>query len=504
MLNLFGGPKSDHPMADLKEAKRLLEETQSTEAFKALDELAHWLESVRSAEGFKPEHSAQVTLLIDEAAQPHVRKLQRDYIANPRQSRFQEQRLWGAIYGYWAQAAQSFVAVIDLHASGVKGADALKNSLPLLAVRAVRALAAQMKWAYMRYGPFDETLWSVMARVYAVAESRKITQIKVAAYPGAPVESTAEQEFLRAVMLASSSPDSMLPLEIEIAERLIANFSASFKITPDQQPDIAHWIDLAAGLPPLRLARPPKHAPTLRFVAAGKATQELEQLIQSINASGALPSSLNLGGAYEPAAVIEVLRHLALYWSPKPPERQHPRHRVKSRLNVTSGFQGVYAALDPGASLDFDQGRIENWIVDDVSAGGFGASIPQLKGEWLKLGSLVGLQPEGGNNWIIGVIRRLSRDTPQKGSVGIQSLAMTAVPVKLSVGGAIEPAVLLSYSIDAVEVQFLLKAGVHVPGQNYEFDSDERSVVLMQAAVMEQGEDYELLKGKQMVRETGE
>ena len=504
MLNLFGGPKSDHPMADLKEAKRLLEETQSTEAYKALDELGHWLESVRGAEGFKPEHTAQVTLLIDEASQPHVRKLQRDYISNPRQSRFQEQRLWGAIHGYWKQAAQSFVAVIDLHASGVKGADALKNSLPLLTVRALRALAAQMKWAYLRYGPFDETLWAVVAKVYAAAESRKITLTKVAAYPGAPVDSNAEQEFLRAVMLASSSPDSMLPLEIEIAERLIANFSASFKVTPDQQPDIAHWIDLASAQPPLRLARPPKHAPTLRFFAAGKATQDMEQLIQTISSSGAVPSSLNLGGGYEPAVVIEVLRHLTLYWSPKPPERQYPRHRVKSRLNVTSGFQGVYSALEPSASLDFDQGRIENWIVEDVSAGGFGASIPQLKGEWLKLGSLVGLQPEGGDNWIIGVIRRLNRDTPQQGSVGIQSLAMTAVPVKLSMAGVVEPAVLLSYSIDAVEVQFLLKAGVHAQGQNYEFDREDKSVVLMQAAVVEQGEDYELLKAKQMVRETGE
>src|SRR5690606_9904321 len=123
--------------------------------------------------GFRPEHTLNVTQLVDDAAQPHVRKLQRDYIANPRQSRFQEQRLWGAIYGYWGQAAQSYVALADMHATGVKGADALKNGLPLLAVRALRALAAQMKWAYMRYGPFDDTLWATVARVYAWAEARK-------------------------------------------------------------------------------------------------------------------------------------------------------------------------------------------------------------------------------------------------------------------------------------------------------------------------------------------
>lgn len=510
MLNLFGGNKSDHPMADLKEARRILEEVPSGDAYKALDELAHWLESVRGAQGLKPDYQAQLYLLIDEAAQLHLRKLQRDYLSNPRLSKFQEQRLWGAIHFYWTQAALAFPASIDLFATGAKGADALKNSLTLLTVRALRALAAQMKWQYIRYGPFDDSLWGVVAKVYALAELRKYAQTKVTVYPSVAGDSTPEQEFLRAVMLAASSPDCLLPAEMEIAERLIAHFSLSFKLSLDQQPDIAYWIDLATSHPPLRLARPPQHAPTLRFFAAGKASVDLEQLIQSINATGMVPSSVNLGGVYEPEAVLEVLRHLALYWSPKQPERRHPRHRVKSRLNVTPGFDGLLSMLAVDIFLDFDQNRVENWIVEDVSAGGFGASIPQIKGEWLKVGCLVGLQPEGGNNWLIGVIRRLNRDSAQQGSVGIQSLARAAVPVALRVqSGQVassdaESAILLNPSPDAVEVQFLLKTGVHVPGQNFEFDSDGKTVLLMQTAVIERGEDYELVRARQMIRDTGE
>ena len=37
MLNIFGGGKPDHPMADLKEARRILEEVPAQDAFKALD-----------------------------------------------------------------------------------------------------------------------------------------------------------------------------------------------------------------------------------------------------------------------------------------------------------------------------------------------------------------------------------------------------------------------------------------------------------------------------------
>ena len=505
MLKLFGGNKPDHPMAELKEAKRLLTEVPAADAFKAVEELTHGLESVCVAEGFKPEYFAQLIQMIDDAAQLHVRKLQRDYISNSRLSKFQEQKLWSAIHDYWNRSARGFVACLDLFTAGARGADALKASLPLLVVRALRSLAAQIKWQYVRYGPFDNSRWGVVAKVYALAESRKIASSKVAVHAGFPGESSPEQEFLRAVMLSASSPDSLLPAEIELAERLIAHVSAGFKLALDQQPDIAYWIDLATDQRPLRLARPPQHAPTLRFFAAGKAVQELEQLISTIAASGNIPAALGLAASHEPDAVLEVLRHLALYWSPKPPERQHPRHRVKSRLNVAPGLDGVVAVHNPAATLDFDHNRVENWIIDDVSAGGFGASIPHMKGEWLKIGCLVGLQPEGGDNWVVGVIRRLNREAPPKGSVGIQTLARSAAVVSLKAqdGIAVE-AVLLNPSADAAEAQLLVKSGVFVPGQQYGFARDGKEVMLMSLAVQERGEDYELLRGRQMIRDTSE
>ena len=53
-MKLFGGGKPDHPMADAREARRLLEELPAQDAVKALDELAHWHESLSLAEGFSP------------------------------------------------------------------------------------------------------------------------------------------------------------------------------------------------------------------------------------------------------------------------------------------------------------------------------------------------------------------------------------------------------------------------------------------------------------------
>lgn len=502
MISLFGSKKPDHPMTDIKEAKKLLEELPTNDAFKCADELTHWLESVRAAEGFKPEYRAQLVQLLDETAQVHLRKLARDYMASPRLARFQEMRLWTALHDYWREAAAAYMGCIGLYADGAKGADALKGAMPLLLVRALRALATRLKWMYVRYGPMDVSVWGEIAKMFAFAEQRKLARAAVTVYPGIPGESSPEQEFLKAVMLSASSPDSLLPLEMELCERLIAHFCAAFTLRLDLQPDIAYWIDLASGQAPLRLARPPQHAPTLRFFAAGRALEELDSLTRAVKAAGAVPSQVNLGGTYPAETVLDVLNHLALYWSPRPPERKHQRHLVKSRLNVTHGYAGVLAVLDSFSAAE--NADMETWIVENVSAGGFGAGIPEIKGDWLKIGCLLGLQPEGGDNWVLGVIRRLSRDAAQKGSVGIKTIARSAQPVGLTLAdGSSETGILLKDGSEAPgEARVLFRAGVFVPGQNMEYRKGELACLLLPQGVIAAGDEYEVVRFREMVRDT--
>lgn len=501
-MSLFGSRKPDHPMADIKEARKLLGELPANDAVRSADELAHWLESAMVEADFKPDYRVQLVQLLDETAQPHLRKLERDYLASPRLAKFQEMRLWKAIYEYRRQAALAYAGCVDLFAAGAKGADALKGSMPLLLARALRTLAAQVKWMYVRYGPMDPTVWGVIAKVYALAENRKFAQTVVTLYPGVPGETSPEREFLKVVMLSASSPNSLLPPEMELCERLIAHFSAAFALRLELQPDTACWIDLAAGQAPLRLARPPQPAPTLRFFAAGKSLEDLDRMIATVRTSGSVPAQVNLGGSYAAETVLDVLNHLALYWSPKPPERKHQRHRVKSRLNVVHGYDGVLSVL--GGVTSQDSASVETWIVENVSAGGFGAGIAEIKGDWLEIGCLLGLQPEGGDNWVLGVVRRLQREIPQRGLVGIQTLARSARLVHLSLSGAAggETGILIADGSEAPgEARVLLRAGVFAPGQNMEYRKGEATCLLMPQAVLQGGDEYEVVKFREMVRE---
>jgi hypothetical protein len=105
-MNLFGGGKPDHPMADRKEAARVLGELPPQD-LKALDELAHWHESLSAAGGFKADERVHRLGLVDEAAQPRLRKLSRDYLASVRSakgSRPQENLIWTRVHEYWRQA----------------------------------------------------------------------------------------------------------------------------------------------------------------------------------------------------------------------------------------------------------------------------------------------------------------------------------------------------------------------------------------------------------------
>ncbi len=503
MLKLFGGGKPDHPMADPKEAKRLLDDLPAQDPVKALEELAHWLESVSTAEGFKLEQRLQLLLQIDDAGQLRARKLARDYFATARPSKVQENRLWKCIHDYWSQAGRAFGLAVDQFVTGAKGADAAKAQLPLLLVRTLRSISQQIKWMHMRYGPVDLSAWGVFNRVYGFAEFRGLAGAKAVVYPGIPGESTPQQEFLKGVVFSASSPDALLPQEVDLAERLIGDFTPKFLLASAPSAEMAYWTDINQNMAPQRLVRPPQQTPTLRCFGATAALEEVKGLIQKIESGRQVPPALNLGGAYEPEMVLDVLEHLAMYWSQEPPERKHPRHMVKSRLSVSHGFDGLLGVLGESESLDFEATAVESWIVENVSAGGFGAIVQQLKGDWLKVGALIVMQPEGGNNWVTGLIRRVNKVGTTQARVGIQSLSKAPMAASFWTGVTTEKGVLLKTGEpDSGEVRIVLKPGVFLPGQNLESERGGRFHVYMPQAVEDKGDDYEIARFREMIRES--
>lgn len=419
MLKLFGN-KVDHPLADPDEVQRVLKELPGQEAAAALDSTAAWCESLVATAEFPVEDRFELILKLDEAVVPHTRRLARDYLVAPRQTRAHEFRLWQLNHNYWIALAAAYSETLRRCRDDEKIATAIRPQLALLCARCLSACGSRLKWQQFRYGPIEPALWADAGEAWLAALRAQVATQPVQLYANA-APTMPEAEYLRVLVLHASSPDNLLPVEIEIAERLIAHLLPNFNLTDLARPENVYWVDPAKPLPPTRLARIPEITPTLRFFATRSALDALEALRASIQSRGALPAEVNFGAQYSPKLVLQVIEHLALCWAPVPPMRHHERRRVKSRMTVIGRFETICLHLmgQPGDEAE----RAESWVVEDVSQGGIGAQVSLVGKEWLRVGSLVAMQPEGGSNWLLGVVRRFSRETEAVGIVGIETLS---------------------------------------------------------------------------------
>ena len=476
----FSSSKVDHPLADPKASRRTISELPQ-DTFKALGEVAYWLDSLHATEGFRIDRRLELIEDFDQFARPRLRKLAQDYL-QVRQQKFQENRLWVAQADFWRLAGAGYVQCVDGIRADAPGASALKARAPVIVGRALRAIGQQLKWSMLRYVPMDATTWASIGRLYTFAETTGFADKAVALYEAAQGESSARQGLLRILMLSAGSVDSMTPEQVDIAERSVALFARDFLLEASPEAGCTHVFDLAAGKPPSRPHGASMDA-SMRYFGAGNALAEMERLRRILVEQGALPSEVNLGGEYPPRSVAEVWRHLMQYWALTPPERGSDRHAVNVHLSVVRGFASLIAAMDPAMSnlLDFgpegQRADTDSWVGDNASDGGYGAIIPGGKGESLEIGNLLGLKGEGDKYWSVGVIRRLTRDAESNRYVGIELLTRAPIAVRLAPIGSIsptnavrdnEPAVLLTRQPEDRHVRILLRAGAYTHDQQLE------------------------------------
>ncbi len=433
-LTWIGGSKVDHPLADARQARDLVSTLQPGDPATALRQITEWLKSLNQTEGVKINRRFETVDLLDGAANGPQRTLSRDYLFTPREQKYHENRLWNAAYGYWKELGDAYNVCIREYESGSSGNTAIRRSLPVIVARALRALTLQLKWGFLRHGPVERRIWSEIARLYRLAEQAGMADSAIAIYPGEHELTTPQREFLKAVVLAASSPDGLLPMRLDIAERAVAHFASAFRLSTRPE-GCTHCFDLAHSKPPVRLLKGLNPSETLRFFAAGEGLAELGRLTTRISQSGVIPVEVNLGGRHEKEVVTGVLNHLAHIWSDRPPTRGAERRQTAGQITVVPGLNEIIGTLEPHQDDDLDftcQASAENWIVDNVSDYSYGAIIPSRKGNWIRIGALIGVKNETSEYWTIGLIRRIAWDEYHQRRVGIQLLARTAIPIKIA------------------------------------------------------------------------
>ena len=137
----------------------------------------------------------------------------------------------------------------------------------------------------------------------------------------------------------------------------------------------------------------------------------------------------------------------------------------------------------------------------------FGAGIDAQSGDWVKIGALLCMQPEGGENWVLGVVRRYNKESDARASVGIKALSKRAKSIELwprtsgfSATGAI-PGIWLREGEVKGETRLVLPSLTFDLRESLEFINEGQRYLLTPIDLEESGNNYEIGRYRESVLE---
>jgi hypothetical protein len=532
VFKLFG-EKPDHPMYDLDEARRLLAELPEDAPHKALDDVTFWLDSIKDAAGFSPELRAAVVMLVDETMLPSYTEQLRQYLDAPHLQDFQGLHLWQGIHAYIKALAEAYGACVREYQQAAKKPVELREQMPLVCVRLMRAAAEQMKLELMRYVDVEPSVWQLLGDCQRFAETEQCAETMVHAYPGHVIHTSPQRELLRALVLYISSPGTLAADQIEVSYRIAGRMVSFFDLKAEPAADCPYRFDLAAHAPPQHAEDGAPVTADTRWFGAVRARPAVDKIIDQ-NESDPVWQERRFGSEFTPGGKLTVLKHLSAYWAQQPPHRHLDRRGISVAIEVAHGFRVVSQVvtrigLDTRTSLDNgdeaaarERARIrlaatedvkyttETWSVTDASANGVGVTLTKSMGAWVKIGDLCGLKPQNGQLWWVAAIRRLHTDDNGTVHAGLEVLAKKPLSVWLRAlgkgaekasnwetsSGSFEytylPAILLPDAQNSYQhATMLMESGSYVNGNIYQAMMGEKSRDIKLTSLIAEGEDYE-------------
>ena len=481
--------KSSHPLAKGQERERLLKLLSSGDALTALKEATDWLKTLSDAAGMSFALRSTLITQIDNAAQRPARVLSRVYLTTPQLSEQEALKLWRASRGFWAQLGATYSACLADFARSSERAESNRVELTRITVRLIRAYAVRLQWNQYCYWPVSDVFWQNIGRGYLYALDNDYQRREISAHPGDREQTTVEREYLRALVFHVSATDGLLPIEIEIAGGLINRLSEWFEISAEPQAGYTYSVDPEQRSAPSRIVG--KLEPSLSRiyfspVAALAPLQRLQERLER----GELPQEMDLARYQSPHIVLPVVRHLAACWGEQPRSREHGRYKANMSVTAVSGLNTIRRCLVWPALA---QNMTKKWTIKNVSLNGFQARVPVEPEKPLRIGTLLGIQREDRHGWLVGVVRRASRESEIRGLAGVEVLSKSPIAVNAELNGPVE-ALLLDPPEEGVTVRLIVREVAE------SWDGPMRCAVLgttfglVLVELLERGADFSLVR----------
>ncbi|MEQ1661241.1 MAG: hypothetical protein ABL877_00955 [Thiobacillus sp.] len=458
-ITSFGKNESD-PLSSLKAVTRWAENLPAGDAFKSQEAILNELKRFNESDPQFSKERLSVLMLLDEKSRDLQDTLVRQYLRNPRMSRQVESQLWHAVYGLYWELARGYHAYVLNHARGA-GKTPHEAQIPLVTLRAIRAFGLLLKWRAVRYQQPGEKIWLRLHNLYRVAESEGFHRQPMRLYAEDTANTTCESAYLHILMLNLANSGTLYPRQLDLVDQWLGNWQGRFQLEQTLNANLHNFaIDLSADYGPRRVRKPDSDKP-LRFWATGEFLHRLDDVRNALQ-SGTAPAQLGLTENARTAESLEMLDHLQRQWSALATreQRRAPRNDIKRMVDlahglsaiisqIKSGAPGSVASISPyGTSMDYDEAvdvqvygfvterstlmkthatpikspDVERWIMQDESEYGYGSIVEARDKDWLRVGALVGVKAHDASAWKVGIIRRLSRQSDDTSSVGIETL----------------------------------------------------------------------------------
>lgn len=464
MFGLFKSKKEeDDPLSDLKTVSRWMQELPAGDIYTAQEQVVQSLIQFNHAGLGMSKERLQVLMHLDEHARDMQFSLCGQYLRNPRMSKVIESRLWTAIHAFYWETTRGYHAfLMDFVAN--PGGSKIQAAVPMIAARAIRGFADIFKWRYFRYEKVEDRLWLRLHNLYRIAEFDSFQGNRFKLYPGDPQASSCTQEYLQSLLLSPLGAGSLTPKQIDMVDLWLDRWAEHSTLELTYVPDRHHfYVDTNKGLG-LKQVRSAGE-PTWRYVSTGKIVEHLEQVERALK-SGAAPVTLGLGEEFRLPDGYELLSYVRNEWSPnsqrerRRSERQPAQGRwevlrdlpsictrMKSESDLASGQTSKHT-LSPEEILDIKlygfvtertkttyqqktrevrEVPLERWPLHDRSNGGVGVVLRSKESEWVKVGKILALRLDPGDNWRIAIVRRITRLESDLRKIGLEILG--ALPV---------------------------------------------------------------------------
>ncbi len=492
-------------MNSAKQARDLINALPRENLVKALSIVASGCELAARASGTAPVERFSVVSILDSGVEPYLRRIappdmdeaqlnlnaNANANANDKASRayFDCVRTLGGAY---------LICLRELRLDTARAG--------LAAVRTLRMLGQQAKWRLTRYQVVEERIWQELGDAYHLSESFGFAGRRVPHDSDAGQDTTARDEFLRALLLQVSATDSLSPAKTQIAEQLVALAAPNAILEATNTQDCPFYFNLARNQPPARVREGFASGPMMRYFSAGASEQMLRDIAKAVWSGEKETASFGLG-QFQADSVIAVTQHLERYWGQASPQRRHARYPLQSEIHVTRGITAAVQRVRESTGGDTQGARAtagdERWSVIDTSDKGYGLNANLSEGA-LELGELLALRLEDSALYSVGVIRRLLFGRDEQFNAGVEVVGDIVIPVELWKWVDQVPAgetnqttlALMIYdrSHEDVDVFVITAPGSFVAQTRYGMRVQGQHYVLESVSLAESGPDYDVIR----------